>query len=53
VGKGVIGMTESFQRKPQVGHGIAYDTASGLKGMFKAKAAGGTGQLAEHQGRGT
>jgi hypothetical protein len=38
VGKGVIGMTESFQRKPQVDHGIAYDTAFGLKGMFEAKA---------------
>ena len=38
VGKGVIAMTESFQRKPQVDHGIGYDQAFGLKGMFEAKA---------------
>lgn len=38
VGKGVIAMTESFQRKPQVDHGIGYDRAFGLKGMFEAKA---------------
>lgn len=38
VGKGVIAMTESYQRKPQVDHGIGYDKAFGLKGMFEAKA---------------
>jgi hypothetical protein len=38
VGKGVIAMTESYQRKPQVDHGIGYDRAFGLKGMFEAKA---------------
>jgi transcriptional regulator with XRE-family HTH domain len=38
VGKGVIAMTESYQRKPQVDHGISYDRAFGLKGMFEAKA---------------
>jgi transcriptional regulator with XRE-family HTH domain len=38
VGKGTVAMTESFQRKPQVDHGIAYDKAFGLDGMFAAKA---------------
>jgi DNA-binding XRE family transcriptional regulator len=40
VGKGVIAMTEAFQRKPQIDHGIAYDGAFGLRNMFEAKARG-------------
>jgi transcriptional regulator with XRE-family HTH domain len=34
VGKGTVAMTESFQRAPQVDHGMAYDEAFGLKDMF-------------------
>ena len=39
VSKSVVAMTEAYQRKPQVDHGIAYDTAFGLKNTFAAKAA--------------
>jgi transcriptional regulator with XRE-family HTH domain len=38
VGKGTVAMTESFQRAPQVDHGMAYDGAFGLKDMFTAQA---------------
>ena len=38
VSKGTVAMTESFQRKPQIDHGIGYDTAFGLKNTFEAKA---------------
>ncbi|MGH3246808.1 MAG: helix-turn-helix domain-containing protein, partial [Trebonia sp.] len=34
VGKGTVAMTESFQRAPQVDHGMAYDEAFGLKDVF-------------------
>jgi DNA-binding XRE family transcriptional regulator len=34
VGKGTVAMTESFQRAPQVDHGMAYDEVFGLKDMF-------------------
>lgn len=38
VSKGTVAMTESFQRKPQIDHGIGYDRAFGLKNTFEAKA---------------
>lgn len=34
VGKGTVAMTETFQRVPQVEHGVAYDTAFGLTDVF-------------------
>jgi transcriptional regulator with XRE-family HTH domain len=38
VSKGIIGMTEAFQRQPQVEHGAAYDGAFRLKNVFEVKA---------------
>ncbi|MGH3245367.1 MAG: Scr1 family TA system antitoxin-like transcriptional regulator [Trebonia sp.] len=38
VGKGTVAMTESFQRAPQVDHGVAYDAAFGLKDVFTKSA---------------
>jgi DNA-binding XRE family transcriptional regulator len=38
VSKGTIAMTESFQRKPLIEHGVYYDKAFGMKKMFEAKA---------------
>ena len=38
VSKGTVAMTESFQRAPQVDHGMAYDAAFGLKDMFTRSA---------------